>query len=280
MGNGRNEDFGLFGLLMKFCTERGHAEELLDGILRCNRVSWFRDLGDPNRGDKHEGSRLMEDGELSIRDDETGQWHPLDTVGPVRFNHPAVDNLALFCTSLVRSERHEYLCQEMVDEFMRQLEASLPTFVSMGAHAVVIRDMQELFRRVDAATKREGYTFRAKPVSYYDSYPLQLLLKPDDSIEPAFHKHESYRLQREHRFAIKTDWEDTDAVRLDIGRYPRYRHVHEDRYTAGPATVQDSLREPMTNEEPREDRAHGSTSASGWPAASALVHARHRSRDR
>ncbi len=217
MGNERNEDFGFLALLMKFCTDADHAEELLDGILHCNRVSWFRDLGDRNRGDKHEGTRLMEDGELSVRDDETGQWHPLDTVGPVRFNHPAVDNLALFCTSLVRSERHEYPCQQMVDEFMLQLQVSLPTFISMGEHAVVIRDMQAFFRRVDAATKRKRYTFRARAVDYYDSYPLKLLLEPDDSIEPAFHKHESYRLQREHRLAINTYREDTDVVRLDIG---------------------------------------------------------------
>ena len=217
MGNARNEDFGLLALLMKFCTERGHAEKLLDGILHCNRVSLFRDLGDPNRGDKHEGSRLMENGELSVRDDETDQWYPLDTVGPVRFNHPAVDDLALFCTSLVRSERHERPCQQMVDEFMRQLEVSLPTFISMGEHAVVIRDMQAFFRRVDAATKRGRYTFRAKPVNYYDSYPLQLLLESDDSIEPAFHKHEGYRLQREHRLAIETHREDAGVVRVDIG---------------------------------------------------------------
>ncbi len=217
MGNARNEDFGFLGFLMKFCTEKDHAEELLDGILHCNRVSWFRDLGDPNRGDKHEGSRLMEGGELSVRDDETGQWYPLETLGPVRFNHPAVDNLALFCTSLVRSERHEFPCQEMVDEFIRQLEVSLPTFISMGAHAVVIRDTHAFFRRVDAATKRERYTFRAEPVNYYDSYPLQLLLEPNDSIEPAFHKHESYRLQRELRLAIETHRGDTDVVRLDIG---------------------------------------------------------------
>ena len=217
MSNARNEDFGFLALLMKFSTERDHAEELLDGILHCNRVSWFRDLGDPNRGDKHEGSRLMEGGELSVRDDETGHWHPLDTVGPVRFNHPAVDNLALFCTSLVRSERHELPCQHMVDEFMVQLEASLPTFVNMGEHAVVIRDMQAFFRRVDAATKRERYTFQARAVNYYDSYPLRLLLEPDDSIEPAFHKHASYHLQREHRLAIETYREDTDVVRLDIG---------------------------------------------------------------
>ena len=217
MGDARNEGFGFLGLLMKFCAEREHAEELLDGILHCNRVSWFRDLCDPNRGDKHDGSRLWEDCELSVFDDERGQWYPLNTVGPVRINHPAVDNLALFCTSLVRSERHERPCQQMVDEFMHQLEISLPTFICMGEHAVVIRDKQALFRRVDAATRRERYTFRAKPVNYYDSYPLQLLLEQDDSIEPAFHKHESYRLQREHRLVIETHKEDTDVVRLDIG---------------------------------------------------------------
>ena len=137
--------------------------------------------------------------------------------GPVRFNHPAVDNLALFCTSLVRSERHERPCQQMVEEFRRQLEMSLPTFASMGEHAVVIRDTKALFRRVDTAARRERYTFRAKPVTYYDSYPQQLLLEPDDSIEPVFHKHETYRLQREYRFAIETYTEDTGLVRLHIG---------------------------------------------------------------
>ena len=81
MANARNEDFGFLGLLMKFCSEREHAEELLDGILHCNRASWFRDLTDPERGDEHEGSRLWEDCELSVFDEKRGQWYPLPTVG-------------------------------------------------------------------------------------------------------------------------------------------------------------------------------------------------------
>ena len=216
MADTKPKKFGSIGFLMKFCTKRLYAEELLGGTLHCNRVSWFRDLDDPKRGDRYEGSRQLEDSQLQMQDSETGQWLSIKTVGPIGINYTAVDNLALFCTSLVRSGTYDQPCQEMIDEFSNQLRMSLSDFIRMGQHAVVIHDIPEFFRRVDIAAKREKYTFQAKSVSYYDSYPRHILLEPDNSIEPVFHKHKSYCFQKEHRIAIRTNGKDTEVLRLNI----------------------------------------------------------------
>ena len=217
MENARNENAGGFlGFLMKFCTKRAHADELLDGILHCNRVASFRDLGDPHRGDQSEGSRVMEEGVLTLTNEQTGESTTLNVV-QARFHYPEVDHLALFCTSLLRSERYDSPRPEMINEFRARLRASLPTFVEMGKHAVVIQDVDGFLNRVQAVTAEARLSSWANTVTYYDAYPNRLHVLPSESVEPLFHKHESFRLQREHRIVVRPTTEGFEPLQLDIG---------------------------------------------------------------
>lgn len=187
----------VYGKLFKFCSERDHAEDLLDGTLYCNRLSWFRQLEDTDRGDPYEGQRMR----------HVGKFGAFDT--QMRILNHDIDNLALFCMSLPHAQRRA--------DVAGRIEESLATFVGMGRHAVVVDDFDAFIDRIAAAAKREKYAVRINLVRYYKFYPDA---SPDDlsgSWEPVFLKHVQYASQQEYRIAIHTGKKDTSPLRVNIG---------------------------------------------------------------
>lgn len=219
----RNQKFGYLGLLMKFSKKREYSEELLGGILHCNRVPYFRGIDDSERGDEYEGLRIFNEPSIlsrtqfSIRNIQEKEWHELEGIKSITISYRAIDDLALFCTSLIRSKKYDDPCQEMIDEFMHELKSSLPCFIKMGRYAVVIRDVPEFFLRVKQAIERNGYWMKGKSVNYFDTYPQDLLYRSPNSLDPIFHKRKDYQSQKEHRIAIGTNTHGTEPIKLDIG---------------------------------------------------------------
>lgn len=208
------------GALMKFYSSRKHAEQFMDGVLYCNRVSYFRELEDRDRGDADEGMIVHagdQVGELFIVDEEAGKLHRIPGVTKTRFRYNSTDRLALFCTALVRSDRYEIERPEMAHQFMERLHASHQAFVRMGAHTVVVLDVERFLNQVKAATEGKGFVSHARAVEYYDAFPRKVELHGDQTFDPVFCKHESYRDQREHRIAIDTRDDGLEPLRLDIG---------------------------------------------------------------
>ena len=214
-------DRGAFlGALMKFYSRREHAEQFMDGILHCNRVPYFRGLEDQDRGDADEGMIVHardQVGALFIVDEQSGKRHRIPGVTKTRFWYNSTDRLALFCTALVRSDRYEAERPEMAHQFMERLQASLQAFVRMGAHTVVVLDVERFLNQVRVATEREGFVSRARAVEYYDAFPRKIELFGDQAFDPVFCKHESYREQREHRIAIDTRDDGLEPLPLSIG---------------------------------------------------------------
>ncbi len=208
------------GALMKFYRRREHAEQFMDGVLYCNRVPYFRKLEDQDRGDADEGMIVHAGdhvGELFIVDEESGKRHRIPGVTKTRFWYNSTDRLALFCTALVRSDRYATEHPEMAHQFMERLRASHQAFVRMGAHTVVVLDVERFLKQVQAATEREGFVSRGRAVEYYDAFPRKVELFGDQTFDPVFCKHESYREQREHRIAIDTRDDGLEPLRLSIG---------------------------------------------------------------
>jgi len=188
----------VYGILIKFCSEKEHAEDLLDGTLYCNRLSWFRQLeGDTDRGDPYEGQRMRHVARSGAIDVQ------------MRTLNPDIDDLALFCMSLPHAQRET--------DVAARLEESLAAFLEMGRHAVVIDDVDAFIDRLAVAAKREEYNVRANLVRYYKFYPE---ISPDDltqSWKPVFLKHARYASQHEYRIAIHTAKRDTSPLRVNIG---------------------------------------------------------------
>ena len=187
----------VYGILVKFCSEKEHAEALLDGILYCNRLSWFRQLeGDPNRGDPYEGQRMR----------HIAKFGAIDT--QMRTLNHDIDNLALFCMSLPHALRRA--------DVAGKLKESLAAFVEMGCHAVVIDDVDAFIDRLAAAAKREKYNVRMELVRYYKFYPEASLDDLSGSWEQVCLKHVRYASQQEYRIAIHAGTEDTGPLKVNI----------------------------------------------------------------
>ena len=105
----------------------------------------------------------------------------------------------------------------MAHQFMERLQASLQAFVRMGAHTVVVLDVERFLNQVKAATEREGFVSYARAVEYYDAFPRKVELFGDQTFDPVFCKHERYRKQREHRIAIDTRDDGLERLPLSIG---------------------------------------------------------------
>ena len=208
--------FGHLVLLVKFYQRKKNADAFRTGQLHTRRLKFFRGLEDPHRGDDDEGRVLLEGGELSMKADD-GEWVPIETAGPIRFNYSYLEDLNLFCMTAFQSESFDVPAHETVHQVMEQIGESLPTCREMGEHAVVIWYFKEFIRRVASAAERDGYQYWCELVKYYDSYPHPATLGPEKSVTPAFLKSRKYELQREYRIVLNTRTSGQNPITLDIG---------------------------------------------------------------
>lgn len=206
------------GILVKFLDNRDHAEDFRDGLLYARRLKCFRKEEDPLRGDEHEGTILMGVKEISLRASDEDEWMTTKPIGPVRFNHPALDDLNIFCMTRFFAPVGEGSPREPMEDILRQIDDSLPVSLAMGQHAVVIMDVNQLLARVRKAAQDRNYGLHGNPVEYYDTYPATALtIHRDPTWRHAFLKSREYEKQREYRFAFETGTYGDDALRLNIG---------------------------------------------------------------
>lgn len=205
------------GLLLKCFTEKRHADQMRAGVLFARRLNWFRRTEAGVRADENEGAILYEGAEVSIQADD-GEWHRLDLVGPARRNHPSIDNLHVFCMTILRPTEDVDDPWKTIEQIKHQVEESRPTFDGFGNHAVMLLDGEEFLRRVAKAVEREGIRqWRRDLVQYYDSYPVSVAIESKPSFKPVFLKHLDYASEREYRLAFNTDTVGDDPLCLDIG---------------------------------------------------------------
>ena len=136
-----------FGFLVKFFSKKEHADAFRDGLLYSRKLKHFReDHDDPLRRDKHEGAILLEGGQLSMQVDN--QWIPVETVGPLQINYHVLDQLNIFCMTILRSSFARGPSPALLGEIFDQIRDSLPTCIEMGRHAVMVYDPVRFFKQV------------------------------------------------------------------------------------------------------------------------------------
>ena len=207
-------------LLVKFASKAAHVNDLLDGKLFAQRLSWFkrRESNDAaGRFDRHEGTSLWHqpgDVRLVIND-----WDLTpDLAGPVQMQHDWLNHFNVYCMHAVHADQAAFdraASGAPGDiEYLRQRLLIPERSFEMGAHAVVVTDIAEFMRRFDAAVASNNYRATHHFVRYYDpaSFHGQF-----DGAEAVFRKRDEYIYQREYRFAIWTRTTGTDPLTLDIG---------------------------------------------------------------
>ena len=203
--------------LVKFLAEEDHVQDLLDGKIYANRLSYFRKIeeaDDSGRGDQHEGAMAWHQPDrVSLKIDDVDIAPYLDR--PVEIHLSRLDSLNLFCTSggWIDEDVLNRL-PEFDSNDLQSLLAIPERCLSLGQYVVVIMDVHEFIRRVKKAVRAEGYVIGHRPVEYYNPDTYHGSTSLTDAV---FRKQDRHSYQSEFRFVIHTPTDGDDATILEIG---------------------------------------------------------------
>lgn len=205
-------------LLIKFFNNPYYADCFTRGRLHLNRLSYFKKLEegkdhDPSgRIDKHEGTiGWMQPGRgtLTINGIEIQDAH-------VQIQKHWLDHLHVLCLHAVHSGDLDLdrLAAENKVEPLRQRLLIPNECLSLGKHAVVIRNVPEFLNRIEAACNAQRFRLRYGLVKYYDPNTFHGSVADEVSV---FRKQIPFMPQREFRFAVNTGTLGEDPLEIDIG---------------------------------------------------------------
>ena len=210
--------------LAKVVETRSYAEEILDGCLRFNRLSYFikreKAEEDDARSDPHEGSVVIQRDRLL---DVTMNGRSLKSVERIRYHLPHVINschlLCMFACHTGNFDEHN-LDDSNIDDFRRQIGfPSQRMRNKFGEYTVIIHNIDALIGRIEQACIREGYGFLGDLVEYYNEDRDSVGIDRRDSmrgLDVAFYKRAHYSYQQEYRVAL-SGADGGGHVNLEIG---------------------------------------------------------------
>ena len=208
---------GTVFLLVKFFSEVSHAADFVNGRIWVNPLSYFKALeasADPDRADRHEGTtawlqpgrdRFVIDG-MDITD---------DLAAPVEIQKDWLNYIHIFCLHAVHSGHLDLgkITNDNIDN-MRS-EFMIPDgCLDLGEYAVVVKNVPEFIRRMEAAIHAKQFRGRRGLVRYYDPESFHGEFR---DVESLFWKQSKYSYQREFRFAINSGSMSGCPLKLDIG---------------------------------------------------------------
>ena len=202
--------------LVKFFDNEVHAGDFIRGRVYANTLATFKALEgiDDGRADRHEGTIAWLQpghGRLEIN----GMDITDDLAGPMQLQKSWLDHLHVFCLHAAHSGSLDMakVSNENIEEFQRQLV--IPDECrALGKHAVVVNDVPEFVRRMEAAAQGKGYRIARGLVRYYDPESFHGNLRDVESI---FHKQDRQSYQREFRFVIDKSLVSASPLILEIG---------------------------------------------------------------
>ena len=203
--------------LIKFFDNEDHVRDFLSGRIHANMLAKFKRLegiDDSGRGDRHEstiawlqpGQGRLEINGMDITD---------DLAGPVQLQKNWLDHLHIFCLHAVHSGSPDMatVSNENIEEFRMQF--LIPDECRhLGEHAVVVNNVPEFIRRMEAAAAVNNYRVARGLVRYYDPESFHGNFRDVESI---FRKQERYSYQKEFRFVIDNGLVSTAPLILEIG---------------------------------------------------------------
>ena len=203
--------------LVKFFDNEVYARDFVNGRVYANTLATFKALegiDDSGRADRHEGTIAWLQpghGRLEIN----GMDITDDLAGPTQLQKSWLDYLHVFCLHAAHSGSLDLakVSNVNIEELRRQL--IIPDECrALGKHAVVVKDVPEFVRRMEAAAQRKGYRTTRGLVRYYDPESFHGNFRDVESI---FHKQDRHSYQREFRFVIDRGLVSASPLILEIG---------------------------------------------------------------
>ncbi|MYA59939.1 MAG: hypothetical protein F4X40_05195 [Chloroflexi bacterium] len=203
--------------LVKFYENRVHADEFVGGRVFANRLSRYKKgpRGDfSGRTDPDEGTFLWAQpgrGQLIVN----GMDISGDLVAPIQMQKDWVNNLHVFCVHAANSGDVNLGSLSKANVAALRGQLVIPDrCLTLGKHAVVIRDVPEFIRQMRAAAREKNYGIGWGRVKYYD--PATFHGKFED-IESVFRKQSRFKFQREFRFVINSNSTGDCPLTMNIG---------------------------------------------------------------
>ena len=203
--------------LVKFFDNEVHAGDFIRGRVYANTLATFKafeGFDDSGRADRHEGTIAWLQpghGRLEIN----GMDITDDLAGPMQLQKSWLDHLHVFCLHAAQSGSLDMpkVSNENIEELRRQL--IIPDECrALGKHAVVVNDVPEFVRRMEAAAQGKGYRIARGLVRYYDPESFHGNF---GDVESIFHKQDRHSYQREFRFVIDKSLVSASPLILEIG---------------------------------------------------------------
>ena len=203
--------------LVKFFDNDAYAEDFVKGRVYANTLKLFKTLegsDDSGRADRHEGTVAWlqpGQGRLEIN----GMDITDDLAGPIQLQKNWLDHLHIFCMHAVHSGGLDMatISNENTEELREQL--TIPDECRcLGEHAVVVNNVPEFIRRMEAGAEVNGYRMSRGLVRYYDPESFHGNFRDVESI---FHKQNRHGNQREFRFVIDNGLASNAPLILEIG---------------------------------------------------------------
>ena len=208
-------DRSLIFFLCKFFEKDKYASDFLKGKLYANRLSYFRNLEEPDRvrrSDQHEGIIAWGQPGL-IRVEINGHDMSNDLVEPAALSS---DRLAAFHVICMHAGHIQSVDGQSFEDVTRIKQRLLipEECKKFGQTTVVIKNPREFLNRIEAAAQLKSYREAHGLVEYYNSGIFSGFFP---GITGAFKKQERFELEREYRIVLETGNIGTDAIVLDIG---------------------------------------------------------------
>lgn len=135
--------------------------------------------------------------------------------GPVEIQKNWLNHLHVFCIHACHSGGFDLSSlSKDKGEALRQELTIDGRCLSLGDHAIVVKDVPEFLRRMESYAQARGYRIARKLVKYYDPQTFHGHL-PD--VESVFWKQAQYSFQREFRFVIQSGSLGEDPLVMSIG---------------------------------------------------------------
>ena len=205
--------------LAKFFGDEQHAEQFLRGSIYANRLAYFRNLeGEGNRADAYEGVGLMRgDIELSVSINGSQTERIVvperELAGPIEVRMDWTEHVTCSaCMLRIVATTATYLLAGLTSFKKEQIEIPKEC-LDFGEHAVLITKVPQFVERVkNAVRETEEHGLVGRLVRYSNEPSIDVT-----GVDTIFHKRESYRNQREYRFAVFTGSDICDPLILETG---------------------------------------------------------------
>ena len=203
--------------LVKFFDNEVYARDFVKGRIYANTLATFKMLegiDDSGRADRHEGTIAWLQpghGRLEIN----GMDITDDLAGPTQLQRNWLNHLHIFCLHAVHSGSLDmvHVSNDNIEELRQQL--IIPDECrALGEHAVVINNVPEFIKRMEATAQVKGYRMARSLVRYYHPGSFHGNFRDVESI---FHKQGRHSYQREFRFVIDCGLVSDAPLILEIG---------------------------------------------------------------